>query len=146
MTNAPEKIPTIQGVLATALYVEDLDRSAQFFRRVFGFEMLEREENYLALRLDHQRILLLKKRGTHECPIHVAGGVIPPAEGEGSLHLAFAVAAHELEDWIEKFKALEIPIESRINWKKGGAKSVYLRDPDDNCIEIMTPGVWDFRN
>lgn len=146
MTNAPEKIPTIQGVLATALHVKDLDRSAQFFQRVFGFEILERKDDFWALRLDHRQILLLKKSGAHVRPIHVAGGVIPPAEGEGSLHLAFAVATHELEDWIEKFKALEIPIESRINWKKGGAKSVYLRDPDDNCIEIMTPGVWDFRN
>ncbi len=37
-----------------------------------------------------------------------------------------------------------MPIASRINWKKGGAKSVYVCTPDDNCIKIMTHGERDF--
>lgn len=33
-------MPTISRLLETALYVEDLERSAQFYQKVFGFESI----------------------------------------------------------------------------------------------------------
>lgn len=137
-------MPTIKGVLETVLRVSELQRSEQFFQSVFGFETLEREENFCALRVSAQQVLVLKKSGAYAQHVAVAGGMIPPAESAGQLHLAFAIPTHDLELWLERLTELGVPIESRINWKKGGATSIYVRDPDDNCIELMTPGVWDF--
>ena len=33
-------MPTVNGILETALYVEDLERAVRFYRTVFGFEVL----------------------------------------------------------------------------------------------------------
>ncbi len=137
-------MPTIKGVLETVLRVTDLQRSERFFEDVFGFETIERENNYRAMRIAPQQLLVLKSSGAYTQAIATAGGAIPPAESTGKLHLAFAISKQDLEPWLERLAELGVAIESRINWKKGGAVSIYVRDPDDNCIELMTPGVWDF--
>lgn len=89
-------------------------------------------------------MLVLKRSGAYSQGIAVANGIIPPVESMGQLHLAFAIAKQDLKPWLEKLDKLRVPIKSRINWKKGGAVSISVRDPDGNCVELMTPGVWDF--
>ena len=41
MSNVPTVPPRVNGILETSLYVESPARSAEFYRRVFGFEPLE---------------------------------------------------------------------------------------------------------
>ena len=41
MSNVAAMPPRINGILETSLYVESAARSAEFYRRVFGFEPLE---------------------------------------------------------------------------------------------------------
>ena len=41
MSNVTTMPPRINGILETSLYVESAARSAEFYRRVFGFEPLE---------------------------------------------------------------------------------------------------------
>ena len=68
-------------------------------------------------------------------------GTIPPHDGCGTQHLAFAINAHELEAWQSRLEAEKITIESRITWPRGGT-SLYFRDPDGHSIEMATPGLW----
>ena len=47
----------------------------------------------------------------------------------------------ELEAWDEHLRKLDITVESRIKWARGGT-SLYFRDPDGHSLEVATPGLW----
>ena len=42
-------VPRVSGVLETSLYVADLDRSREFYQRVFGFEQFMCDARMCAL-------------------------------------------------------------------------------------------------
>ncbi len=86
-------------------------------------------------------MLLLFRRGASLEAIPVPGGTIPPHDGEGPLHVAFAVAAEALEQWEKHLAAHGIAIEGRADWPRG-AKSLYFRDPEGHLLELGTPGLW----
>jgi len=71
----------------------------------------------------------------------VPGVVIPPHHGSGELHLCFAIPFGELTAWEGHLRRLDIAVESRIRWPRGGT-SLYFRDPDGNSLEVATPGLW----
>ena len=71
-------------------------------------------------------------------PASLPGGVLPPHDGSGPLHIAFAVAAGDLDAWAARLEAEGVPIESRIDWPKGG-RSLYLRDPDGHLLGSAMP-------
>ncbi|MFL6352935.1 MAG: hypothetical protein ACJ74Z_13945 [Bryobacteraceae bacterium] len=64
-----------------------------------------------------------------------------PHDGDGELHVAFAIAASELGNWEPWLAENGIVVEEKHTWELGG-QSVYFRDPDRHLIEIATPGVW----
>ena len=134
-------MPEVSGVLETALYVEDLPRAARFYEDLFGFRRLEGDERFCAFSVADREVLLLFKRGASTQPIRIPGGVIPPHDGNGDLHLAFSIPATELEPWEKRLEARGIAIESKICWPSGGY-SLYFRDPDRHLIELVTPGCW----
>jgi len=132
----------IERVLETALYVEDMKRAVAFYQRVFGFGvLLQSEERLTALDVGGKHVLLLFKSGETWKDVHMPGGRIPGFDGKGNGHTAFPIAASELEAWEKQFAALEITIESTVEWERGG-RSIYFRDPDGNLLELATPGIW----
>jgi len=86
----------LTGVLETSLYVDDLDRSIQFYRSVLELEILEQDDRFCALNVSGRQVLLLFLKGASTRGATLPGGRIPPHDGEGQLHLAFAIAAAEL--------------------------------------------------
>lgn len=40
-----QEVPAVHGVLETTLYVENVERSSDFYRKVFGFEVLDGGRN-----------------------------------------------------------------------------------------------------
>jgi catechol 2,3-dioxygenase-like lactoylglutathione lyase family enzyme len=134
-------MPALNGVIETSLYVADLVRSREFYRRLFGLSVLVEDERFCALSVASRQVLLLFRKGGTPEPIPTPGGVIPPHEGEGRLHLAFAIAGDELEGWDERLRQEGVAVESRTRWRAGGT-SLYLRDPDGHLVELATPGVW----
>jgi catechol 2,3-dioxygenase-like lactoylglutathione lyase family enzyme len=134
-------MPKITGVLETSLYVADVNRAARFYESVIGLRRMFSDDRLCALAVDDLQVLLLFLRGASIEPIPLAGGVLPPHDGHGPLHLAFACSADELPRWETHLAQHEVPIESRIHWERGGT-SIYFRDPDENLIELATPGIW----
>ena len=136
-------MPTsVNGVLETALYVADLDRSQQFYEEVFGFKVLLRDDRMCALSVADKQVLLLFVKGGSTRGEKTPGGFIPPHDGDGHLHLAFAIDAAQLEDWRAHLNTQGIAIESKVHPPRGGT-SLYFRDPDGHCLEVATPGLWE---
>jgi catechol 2,3-dioxygenase-like lactoylglutathione lyase family enzyme len=131
----------VGGILETALHVADLSRSAEFYRRLFGFGTLLENERPVALDVAGRNVLLLFPEGATTEPFVVPGGVIPPHGGSGHLHLAFSIAAADLGPWRGRLESEGVTVESVVTWP-GGATSLYFRDPDGHLVELITPGFW----
>jgi catechol 2,3-dioxygenase-like lactoylglutathione lyase family enzyme len=134
-------VPRLGNILETALYVTDLDRSKAFYERALGFEIFLHDHRMCAMGVPGGGVLLLFRVGGSAEPSTTPSGTIPAHDGAGTLHLAFAMPAGELESWVWHLEAQGIEIESRITWPKGGT-SLYFRDPDHHSVEIATPGLW----
>lgn len=134
-------MPQVAGVLETAVWVDDLDRAAAFYRVIFGFEPLDRSERGCAFSVGGRHILLLLSRAGVSQPKVTPGGIIPASRGSGESHVAFAIAASELAAWETWLQQNNVAIESKVSWERGGW-SLYFRDPDNNSLELATPGTW----
>ena len=134
-------LPRLDGVLETSLYVEDVDRSVSFYRDLFAFEELFHGTRGAGLSVADRHVLLLFRKGGSVEPIVTERGTIPPHDGTGDLHLAFAVPKDSLPGWEARLAEQGIEVEARYNWELGG-QSVYFRDPDGHVIELVTPGCW----
>jgi catechol 2,3-dioxygenase-like lactoylglutathione lyase family enzyme len=130
--------PQVNGVLETSLYVERPARSVDFYRRVFGFELIDKSEEegitdqtrLCAMRAGDRSVLLLFKRGA-----------TPDTNATGAIHVAFGISRSDLPAWEAWLSQQGISIESKKTWKYGG-EALYFRDPDGHLLEVATPGVW----
>lgn len=138
MPDAGSIRPHVNGILETSLYVDSAARSVEFYRRVFGFEPIDPDEEegitdqtrLCAVRAGDRSVLLLFKRGATD-----------DTDARGSIHIAFGIGRSELPAW-EKWLAQQgIAVEFKKTWKYGG-EALYFRDPDGHLLEVVTPGVW----
>jgi catechol 2,3-dioxygenase-like lactoylglutathione lyase family enzyme len=134
-------MPTLNAILETALYVDDLARAKDFYEGSLGLEILRADHRMCAFDVGGRSVLLLFQRGASAQTMTVPGGTIPPHDGHGPLHMAFAISADELPSWEEKLEKSGIAIEGRTTWQRGGV-SLYFRDPDGHLLELATPGLW----
>lgn len=134
-------MPKLAGVIETALYVDDLPRAIAFYEQTLGLDALNRDARFAAFDVGGRNVLLLFKRGETLETVHLPGGTIPPHDGHGPLHLAFAIAADELPTWETRLTGQGVAIEGRTAWPRGGHR-IYFRDPDNHLLELVTPGVW----
>lgn len=86
-------------------------------------------------------VLLLFVRGGTLEPVETPGGTIPPHDGSGPFHVAFAIHETQLAPWKAHLSVHGVPIESTTDWPRGG-QSLYFRDPDGHLLELATPGLW----
>ncbi len=112
-----------------------------FYQGVLGFTALFQDERLCAYDIGGKSVLLLFHRGSTLETVHLPGGVIPPHDGAGPIHIAFAVTAEALPQWEARLAETGVLIEGRTHWPKGG-DSVYFRDPDGHLLELATPGIW----
>ena len=133
-------MPKLDRVLETALYVDDLDRAAAFYAELLDLPSLYGDERLRAFAVGSS-VLLLFRRGASLETMTMPGGTIPPHDGSGPLHVAFAIAADELAPRERRLRERGIPVEGRTDWPRGG-RSIYFRDPDGHLLELATPGLW----
>jgi len=128
-------MPPTEGLLESSLYVADLARSVAFYEKIFGFHVIsDFGARGCAMQAGNRQVLLLFTKG-------LSRDMTTPHDGEGELHVAFAIAADKLPAWEEWLTANSIEVEDRRQWERGGV-SLYFRDPDRHLLEVATPGVW----
>jgi catechol 2,3-dioxygenase-like lactoylglutathione lyase family enzyme len=134
-------MPKLDGVLETALYVDDLDRAVRFYADILALEPLYRDSRLCAFSVGGRSVLLIFPRGGALETVRMPGGTSPPHDGSGPLHVAFAIGKDELPEWERRLAANAVAIEGRTKWSRGG-ESIYFRDPDGHLLELATPGLW----
>ena len=111
----------------------DLDRCVDFYTRVLGMTLERYGEGRLALKFGGQKF-----------NIHPPGfdaGIKARTPTPGSLDLCF-LADRPLDEVIAHLKRHNIAIEEGPVTRTGARfaiRSVYVRDPDENLIEISEP-------
>ena len=133
--------PKLNGVVETALYVDDLARARGFYETVLGLAPLFSDSRLCAFDVGGRSVLLLFLRGSNLETVVMPGGTIPPHDGAGPIHLGLAITAEDLPAWEERLRTHGVAIEGRATWRRGGT-SLYFRDPDGHLLELLTPGLW----
>jgi catechol 2,3-dioxygenase-like lactoylglutathione lyase family enzyme len=135
------RAPEIQGLLETSLYARDLERTAAFYRDLFGLTPLVDSPRLVALEIAQRSVLLVFQAGATDRDVVDRRGTIPGHDGRGRLHLALSINAQDLDAWRKRLAERGVDIVGDYRWPRGGV-SLYMRDPDDALVELATPGLW----
>src|SRR5258707_6125546 len=91
--------PSLNGVVETCLYSDNLPRAVRFYKDQLGLRLLESGERLCVFSVADKQVLLIFRSGGAMKPIPTPGGMIPPHEASGQLHLAFAVSKEDFAVW-----------------------------------------------
>ena len=115
------------------LKVADLDRSIAFYSGVLGFTVTQR--------YGEQAVFLAAGGYHHHLGLNTwesAGGSPPPPGSTGLYHTAIRYPTrHALADALRRLRDAGIPLQGASD--HGVSEALYLRDPDDNGVELY----WD---
>jgi catechol 2,3-dioxygenase-like lactoylglutathione lyase family enzyme len=127
--------PPLDGILETALYVDDVDRAVAFYRDVLGLDVVDVSERLTALSAGPRQLLVVFKRGASvRLPL-------TPHDASGHQHVAFPIPSTALGAWESWFLERGVPVLEKKHWDRGGT-SLYFQDPDGHLLELATPGIW----
>ena len=130
-TSRPTHIP-VKGLNHAVLFVRDAERAAEFYTRIFGFEVVGKE-------MGGQAIFMRASGGDnhHDLGLFSVGPDAPraPRGSTGLYHLAWEVPS--IEDLANASKILAGAGALGGASDHGVSKSLYGRDPDGNEFEIM---------
>ncbi|WP_207102074.1 VOC family protein [Paracoccus shandongensis] len=139
-----ETPPFVLGTLESALYAEDLDAATGFWRDVMGLTPFQTVPGrHVFFRVNASQVLLVfNPSATEQPPRPDARLPVPPHGARGPGHFCLAVAPDQLDAWRAHLTARGIAIEADFHWPNG-ARSIYLRDPAGNSIELADPAIWE---
>jgi catechol 2,3-dioxygenase-like lactoylglutathione lyase family enzyme len=133
------------GILECCIYAGDLDAAESFYAGVLGLEPFAREAGrHVFFRAGPSSVFLVfdpARTGDPGAQSAVGGVPVPRHGATGPGHVAFPVAEAELDAWRERFTAAGVAVEAEIRWPRGG-RSIYVRDPAGNSVELATPRIW----
>jgi catechol 2,3-dioxygenase-like lactoylglutathione lyase family enzyme len=127
----------VVSILETVLYVSDLDAAAVFYCEVLGLSIESRQaRRHVFFRCGDAMFLVFDPVATA-----VRVGEVPSHGAIGPGHVAFSIDADECSLWLERLARNGVEIEASIVWPSGG-RSIYIRDPGGNSVELTTPAIW----
>jgi catechol 2,3-dioxygenase-like lactoylglutathione lyase family enzyme len=138
----------LNGLVETALFVEDLSRACNFYEQILGLQKVRLSDRGCVFRVSEQRYFLLVERDAAHTPNKTASGeILPPValpehESRGPGHVAFGISKADVDHWRTKLAKDHVEILRDIEWETG-ARSLYFRDPDGHMIELASPGIWE---
>jgi catechol 2,3-dioxygenase-like lactoylglutathione lyase family enzyme len=129
--------PKIRGVIETAIYVDDLQATEQFYGTILGLAVIGNEPGrHVFFQAGDTSVLLAFVAET------TAQGDRLPAHGAaGPGHFALGIDVEVYDAWRDLLRSRGVAIEKEVEWPRGG-KSLYFRDPAGNLVELVTPGIW----
>ena len=130
---------SVSEVLESVLYVSDLQVAEEFYTDVLGLTSYSKlEGRHVFFRCGDRMVLLFNAEAT---AVSAGGPKDAPTHGaEGEGHLAFAAMDREIDQWKQHLVENGVEIEQEI--QTGGGRSIYFRDPSQNCLEIASPRIW----
>lgn len=132
----------VRGVLETCLYAADLDAAERFYASVIGLEALVHVRGrHVFFRCGTGMLLVFDPERTSADQTHVGGSPVPLHGARGAGHVAFSVPRAELGAWRERLREAGVEVESEVEWPRGG-RSLYVRDPAGNSVELTSPAIW----
>jgi catechol 2,3-dioxygenase-like lactoylglutathione lyase family enzyme len=137
MEHSPSSTPSITSLDHLVLTVQDIETTCQFYETVLGmpaqvFQVADGSKRW-ALKFGSQKINL-----------HQVGAEFEPKSKHptaGSADLCFLTTT-PLADWVEHLIKQNVKIEEGPVARTGATQnimSIYIRDPDQNLIEISVP-------
>jgi len=124
------------------LTVKDINKTVDFYVNILGMEKEVFKESRVALKFgEHAGADATKSQYGQKINLHELGSEFEPKAKnvkEGSADLCF-ISDTPLSDIIQELKNLKITIEEgpcQRTGAMGSIESIYLRDPDENLIEI----------
>src|SRR3989442_12522098 len=112
--------PSLNGVVETCLYSDNLPRAVRFYKEQLGLRLLESGERLCVFSVADKQVLLIFRSGGTIKAIAPPGGIIPPHDAAGQLHPPFALSKKDFAEWGEHLIKRGIPIESKVSWTTGG--------------------------
>jgi catechol 2,3-dioxygenase-like lactoylglutathione lyase family enzyme len=132
----------ISHVLEACLYATDLDAAERFYVDVLGLERYSSVRGrHVFFRCGTGMFLVFNPARTSTEPSLVNGASVPAHGALGPGHVAFSVPDADIPTWRVRLEAAGVPIESEVTWPRGG-RSLYIRDPAGNCVELASPKLW----
>ena len=121
----------IQGIDHVALSVRDLDEALQFYTKVLGLRVTQREYSKPGIEyfLDCGPSLIGLIQGDAQ-----TGGHLFQDQGIGANHFSLRVKTAEFDEIVKRLKAHAVKI--LFEKKREKSWSVYFQDPDGNKIEM----------
>lgn len=114
----------------TTVFVRDLQKSADFYEKAFGFERISEPFK------DGKHIWF--RMGAHE-QLHVVGGATDGAHQGIEVHFAFRVGS--LGDFMTHLDRMHVPYrnfdgDGKVTLRPDQVRQIYLQDPDGYWIEV----------
>lgn len=132
----------VQRILETCLYAEDLEAAEKFYVGVLGLRVYSREPGrHVFFQCEEAMFLVFNPENTSKAQTVIAGEKLPKHGCRGSGHVAFVSSGKDLPQWKDRLSALGVAIEAEVAWP-GGGRSIYIRDPAGNSVELVTPEIW----
>ncbi|WP_323190335.1 VOC family protein [Halostella sp. PRR32] len=108
----------LSGLRWLALEVKSLDRAREFYAEALDMTVEREGEREVELRAGDSTLILRRPREIPRGGLHT--------------HYAFAIPADEYQYWWDRLSR-EFDLQER---QFGSGKSLYLYDPDGNCVEL----------
>ena len=108
----------LTGLAWLALEVKDLERAGSFYEETLELPRRERRDDELVLAAGETDLVCRRPTGLPRGGLHT--------------HYAFSIPAAEYDDWWDRLSETHDLEEMQF----GDAKSLYLYDPDGNCVEL----------
>ncbi len=125
------------GIKETCLYVSNLAMTRWFYEKMLGLPVIGfNKERHVFFRAGKSVLLCFLSEATRNTT------TLPMHFGSGQLHFAFEVKREEYEATKLYLQQRGIIFEHEHIWPRGH-RSIYFRDPDEHCVEIIESGFWD---
>ncbi|MSR78350.1 MAG: VOC family protein [Candidatus Omnitrophica bacterium] len=121
----------IQGIDHVAVSVRDLDKAVEFYTKILGLKITEREYNKPGIEyfLDAGPSLIGLIQGDLKGPHHLF-----QHEGIGANHFSFRIKTKDFDATLEKLKTAGVEI--IYSKKREKSWSIYFKDLDGNKLEL----------